>query len=475
MLAATSSVILPGLGQWFAGDRRKAKILFAIDAATIVILLVLFRDKVSVATAFFKPSMLALMMVGNIALLAYRVWAADDAYRGASGADHGVGRTAAIATAVILGVVLLAPHVLFARYDLIQYDLLTSTFASGPTATPVGTSPPGPEVEPATSPGESPATVPSTTTTTQPPPPWEELDRLNVLLLGGDFGVGRSGIRTDTIITMSIDLDTGETALFQIPRNWTNVPLPEGMGVWDCDCYPELINELWIAGERFPEAFPGPGSPSENAVKAVVSEFLGIPIHYYALVNLDGFADLIDAIGGVDIYVPERIVDSEYPTLDGGFTRLVIEAGQQRMNGEEALSYARTRRQDNDYQRMSRQRCVIEAVMNQMGPADLLRGFDKIAGVIKDTVTTDIPLDLLPELVALYPKIDLEKVVSIRFIPPTYHLKYRDDGKLGAIANIDLVQEHVQLVLEDPQRAVIELGLDQSESCPQAPLPAASG
>ena len=76
-------------------------------------------------------------------------------------------------------------------------------------------------------------------------------------------------------------------------------------------------------------------------------------------------------------------------------------------------------------------------------------------------------MELLPELVALYPKIDLEEVVSIRFIPPTYHLRYRDDGKLGAIANLDLVHEHTQLVINDPERAVIELGLGNTESCPE--------
>ena len=187
--------------------------------------------------------------------------------------------------------------------------------------------------------------------------------------------------------------------------------------------------------------------------------------------NLDGFTDIIDAIGGVDIYVPTRIVDDEYPTLDGGLTRLVIEPGMQHMDGEQALSYARTRHQDTDYARMGRQRCVIEAAMEQMTPTDLITSFPTIADVIKRTVTTDIPLDLLPELVALYPEIDLEEIVSIRFIPPTYHLKYRDDGKLGAIANTDLVHEHVQLVLEDPERAVIELGLGESESCPEPPPP----
>jgi polyisoprenyl-teichoic acid--peptidoglycan teichoic acid transferase len=470
ILAATASALVPGLGQWFVGERRKATTLFIIDGVTIVILLVLFRDKVSVATAFFKPSTLALMMVGNIALLAYRIWAADDAYRQAGDGGQSVGRGAVIGTIVILGVILIAPHAVFARYDLIQYDLITSTFRSNDPVASAGTTPPTTGAAGVVSGDDATTLPPSTTTTTAPALPWDELDRYNVLLLGGDFGVGRTGIRTDTMITMSIDPKTGEAAFLQIPRNWTGAPLPEGMGVWECNCYPELINELWVAGERYPDAFPGPGTPSENAVKGVVSEFLGIPIHNYALVNLDGFADIIDAIGGVDIYVPERIVDDEYPTLDGGLTRLVIEPGLQHMDGERALSYARTRHQDTDYARMGRQRCVIEAAMDQMSPTDLLAHFDTIANAIKRTVTTDIPLDLLPDLVELYPKIDLDKVVSIRFIPPTYHLKYRDDGKLGAIANIELVHEHVKLVLEDPERAVVELGLQDTESCPQPPI-----
>jgi LCP family protein required for cell wall assembly len=465
MLAATASAFVPGVGQWLAGDRRKAGILIAIDVTTLVILLLLFRDKVSVATAFFRPTTLALMMVGNIALLAFRVWAADDAYRTAAGSSSSGGRLAGITAAVVLGTVILAPHLLFARYDLIQYDLLTSTFVASGTAS-ASTNPPS--TAPSTGSGDQ-TTIAETTTTTEQPPPWESLDRLNILLLGSDFGVGRTGIRTDTMITMSIDPDTGETAMFQVPRNWTYNPLPDGMGVWGCDCYPELINELWEAGMQYPEAFPGSGTPSENAVKAVISEFLGIDIHYYALVNLDGFADLIDAIGGIDIYVPERIVDDEYPTLDGGLTRLVIEPGLQHMDGERALSYARTRHQDTDYHRMGRQRCVIEAAMEQMGPTALIANFPRIAEVIKETVTTDIPLDLLPELIALYPKIDLEEVVSIRFIPPTYHLSFRPDGKKGRIANHELIHEHVRLVIDDPQRAVLELGLEDSEDCPEPP------
>jgi len=369
------------------------------------------------AVVWTRPTALAMMMVINIALLGYRVWAADDAYRKAKNPSSGTTRATGqslVFGAVVLGAFLLVPHAVFGYYDLVTYDTITTIFgttsAQPTTTTTTENTPPVTDAS-----GNTVVTTSPSTTTTQPPSnPFDDHDRLNILLIGGDFGAGRTGIRTDTMITVSIDPKTGEAAMFSVPRNWTQAPLPEGMGMWDCDCYPELINELWLAGERFPEAFPGPGAPSENAVKAIASEFLGIPIHYYALVNLDGFADLIDAIGGVDLYVPARIVDNEYPTLDGGFTRLVIEPGVQHMDGELALSYARTRHQDSDYQRMGRQRCVMEAAMEQMSPVDLLRSFDTIAGVIKDTVTTDIPLDLLPELVALYPKMDLNEVVSIR-------------------------------------------------------------
>ena len=251
--------------------------------------------------------------------------------------------------------------------------------------------------------------------------------------------------------------------MFSIPRNWTGAPLPEGMGIWDCDCYPELINELWMMGEQYPNDFPGPGTPSENAVKGVISEFLGIPIHYYAMVNLDGFVEIVDALGGIEIYVPTKVVDENYPHEDGTVERIEIDQGWQQMDGHIALAYARTRHQDSDYFRMNRQRCVIEAMIEQADPVSLILNFGSLADVIKRTMMTDIPIEALPQLIELLPALDIDNVVSVRFIPPEYHLKYRDDGKPGRIADIDLVHEHVQLVISDPERAVIELGIEQLE------------
>ncbi|RPI20990.1 MAG: LytR family transcriptional regulator, partial [Actinobacteria bacterium] len=367
LLAAFASAVVPGAGQLLAGEKRRGWVLVAIDVGLLATLFVFFNDKVDVLTASVEPSALASLMILNIVLLGYRVWAADDAYRiGRRRAGHEASRsgTALITAGVVLGAVLLTPHVVFGYYDLVQYNLITTVFgeddasATTTTATTAGS-------------GSTNSTLPGDTTTTTVAAGaeiWNGLDRLNVLLLGGDFGVGRTGVRTDTMITVSIDPESGDVAMFSVPRNWTYAPLPEGMGVWDCNCYPELMNELWVMGEQYPEAFPGPGTPSENAVKGVNSAFLGIPIHYYALVNLDGFVDIIDSIGGVDIYVPELVVDEEYPHEDGSVERIEIQPGTQHLDGHLALAYARTRHQDSDYFRMNRQRCVLEAVLDQAEP-----------------------------------------------------------------------------------------------------------
>jgi LCP family protein required for cell wall assembly len=466
-VAAFASAIVPGVGQFIGGDSRKGRLLLLIDVVILAVMLFFFRDKVSFLTMWIKPSSLALMMVGNILILGYRVWAADDAYRVAKAKRTNTKAAPAAAIVigtVALGAVLLLPHAVFGYFDVVQYDLITSVFGdnTASAASETTTTQSGPPATDAS--GDTVATTPPASTTTGAPnDAFEGDDRLNILLIGGDFGTGRTVVRTDTMITVSIDPTTGETAMFSVPRNWTYSPLPAGMGIWDCNCYPELINELWVMGEQHPDAFPGPGTPSENAVKGVIGEFLGLDIDYYAMVNLDGFVDIVDALGGVSIYVPEQVIDEEYPHEDGTVERIQIDQGWQELDGHLALAYARTRHQDSDYFRMNRQRCVIEAMIDDADPTSLILNFGKLADVIKRTMLTDIPIDALPQLIELLPSVDLDEVVSITFIPPEYHLKYRDDGKAGRVANIELVHEHVQLVISDPARAVEELGLDQLE------------
>ena len=139
IVAAVTSALLPGLGQWLVGDRRKARTLFIIDAATLLLLLFFFHDRVSIVTAFVRPTSLALMMILNIVILGYRVWAADDAYRSATETGRSVTRIAGLTAMLALGIFLLVPHVVFGYYDLVQYSLITTVFdggeASGTTTT----------------------------------------------------------------------------------------------------------------------------------------------------------------------------------------------------------------------------------------------------------------------------------------------------------------------------------------------------
>jgi len=477
LIAAALSALVPGSGQILAGERTRGAVLVAIDVLMLAFAYFYFGDKVRTLQAFVQPTTMTWMMLINIAILGYRAWAAYDAYVLSAGPASSARSARSQRAATILGVaiaaigfVILTPHVVFGYYDLTQYNLITEVFVddSAPAATtttlPSATSATN-STEDVNAAGTGATTTSSTTTTTTAPENiFEDLDRLNILLIGADASEIRTGLRTDTMITVSIDPDTGEAAMFSVPRNWTYAPLPDGMGVWDCNCYPELINELWTQGERKPESFPGPGSPPENAVKGVISEFLGIPIHYYAMVNLDGFVDVIDALGGIEIYVPSRVVDPEYKDEVGVRGEIVFEPGLQELDGHLALAYSRTRRQDSDYFRMNRQRCVIDAVLEQTDPLSLLANFGGIADAVKRSMQTDIPISALPQLVELLPKVDRDTIVSVRFIPPDYHLKYRDDGGAGRIANIDLVHEHVDLVIADPDRAVAELGLNQLDN-----------
>ena len=453
--AALLSAVLPGTGQWYAGHRRRALVLLGIDLTLIVLAGLAYFNKLEVVKAAFRPDLLVLAMLGNIALLGFRLWAADDAYRLA--AVSGRGRFTPLA-GVILGVLILGPHLVAGYYDIVHYDFITSTFAEDEIATTTTTA--APDVA---TPGTS-ASGESTTTTTEfvveaGPVLWDGLERLNILLLGADAGVGRESIRTDTMIVVSIDPESGNVALFSLPRNMVQVPLPVEMGLWGCDCFPRMLNDLYVAGIETPQAFPGPQEPSVNAVKGGFGETLGIPIHYYAMVTLEGFVGVIDSIGGVTIDVPFLIVDETYPHEDGVTIEYIeIEPGVQELDGHLALAYARARRHADDYARMGRQRCLLNAILEEADPVALALGYPELAGVLGDTMETDIPLSRIPDLIDLLPKIDQENMISIRFIPPDYITGSTSNGN---IPDVDLIRDHVQIVMNStPEEARSILGIE---------------
>lgn len=444
-VAALATAVVPGLGHMYAGRRNTGIRLLIISGILFLILVLgLLMFQVEVAKLWVGLSSLAVLMVINLGLLTFRGAAAVNAYDSVEGGQRGLATYVGTSIAAIL---IIVPHLVFGYLVVVQDDLITNVFAadeSAPIAAP----------EPST-PGAS------TPSTQLDPAIWDGLERLNIVLFGADAGVDRVGLRTDTTIVLSLDPETGDAAIFSVPRNLSNAPLPAGMGVWDCQCFPDLFTHLYQGAVDRPEAFPGPAEPPINAVKGALSEIFGIPIHYYALVTLDGFVAVVDAFGGVDIDIPVTIIDETYPHENGTVEYVEIPAGRQHLDGHLALAYARIRRHADDFARMHRQRCVLEAVIEQSSPAEILLRYSTIAQVLADNLSTDIPQNRLPDFIDLLAKVSTDRIASLRITEEEY-LEAEQNNL--TIYDIDRIRADAQALMNDPEAAEAALGLDSLET-----------
>jgi LCP family protein required for cell wall assembly len=234
-------------------------------------------------------------------------------------------------------------------------------------------------------------------------------------------------VRTDSVILASIDTRSGRAVLFSLPRNLMNAQFPAGSPLraiypdgyqGDGDPAASMLNAVY---RQVPALHPGLLGESDNegadAVKQAVAGSLGVGVDYYVLVNLLGFQQLVDAMGGVTVDINTRV-----PI--GGNTDLgvppegYLEPGpQQRLDGFEALWFARGRWGSDDYQRMERQRCMIDAIIDEARPWTLLRSYQDLAATSKEIVRTDIPSDLMPAFVELALRVKGAPVRSMVFRP----------------------------------------------------------
>jgi len=199
-------------------------------------------------------------------------------------------------------------------------------------------------------------------------------------------------------------------------------------------------------------------------MRDLLGHLLGIDIHYYALVDLEGFVEVIDAIGGVDIYVPERVYDTEYPNVDGTYSVIDLQPGTYHMDGEMALYYARSRQGSTDFNRMNRQRCVLEALAEQVDPVTLIHELPTIVPAVEESVFTDVPMDELAAFVELLTKVNTDEIVSIRFMPyapefagtPTSYIAAWSEDRYP-IPDRDLIAETVSTALDLPPLEAIEV------------------
>jgi polyisoprenyl-teichoic acid--peptidoglycan teichoic acid transferase len=253
--------------------------------------------------------------------------------------------------------------------------------------------------------------------------------RYNIMLLGADAGADRFGIRPDSISVISIDAATGAAVSISLPRNMQHVGFSKGSPMnkiypngWNCgiDC---LLNAIYKDVEdnhadAYPDAASRGSTPGTEATRDAVEYVTGLEIQSYVLVDMGSFQNLIDAIGGINIDVKERLPiggqNSDLSDVKGW-----IEVGQQKMDGYTALWYARSRHTTSDYDRMRRQHEVEKAVLAQVEPATVLTRFQSIASAGKKMVRTDIPSAMLSQYVDLAVKAREKGIGELRLVPPT--------------------------------------------------------
>lgn len=283
---------------------------------------------------------------------------------------------------------------------------------------------------------------------------WQDDGYLNVLLIGSDSGFDRKGLRTDTMIVASVDMRDGRTALYGVPRNLVNTPLPEPYAEYfDCGCWESLLNELYQYAEANPEIFTGE-NPGGDALKDVIGNLLGIEIDFYARVDLAGFVDVVDALGGVDIYVPDPMsIYISSPYEDEEWRQYEIDAGRQTLDGHTALAWVRSREDETDYNRMGRQRCLLGAIAQQADIEQLLLSYPDLVDAMVDSVETDIPVNTVPDIIEIAEMIDFSKVLSIGFDGGDYFAEY-----------VDRYPVPDPVVIQDTVQSVFDMSTDEVES-----------
>ena len=267
----------------------------------------------------------------------------------------------------------------------------------------------------------------------------------NILLLGGDAGPDRMGMRPDSISVVSVNADTGAATMIGVPRNFERAIFSEGSPLWtpfpdgyDCgdDC---LINYLYTYGEEHPELYPDAvangSSPGVEATRDAVAGVTGLTLQYFVVIDMQGFADLVDSLGGVTIDVPAVTNIAPIEATEPYFT---LEAGSQHMDGGTALWYARSRYETTDYERMERQRQVQEAIVTQFTPANVLSKFQGIASAGVQVINTDVPKSMLPAFLDVATQARVLPITKLELVPGVVETVYPDFAVIHALVQSTL-------------------------------------
>lgn len=391
---ALLSALLPGVGHIRAGRKKLGIPIFGVFLALIAggVYVVTTMDRFTLLGYIVDPDVLTGVIV--CALLLSVAWTAVIVSAYHMRRPNHMRPVQLVASAFIVALLSLAvstPPIYAARYAYVGRDVIKTVFPGKDQ---------GHQIKRKTKEGAD---------------PWAGRPRINVLLLGGDWGADRTGVRTDSMTVASINTHTGDTVMFSLPRNMLKAPMPKRLQDKFPYGFSDLLNAVYRYGADHPKQFPGHRNHGAAAIREVAGKILGLHIDYSVLVNLRAFREIIDAIGGITIYV-----NKDLPIGGKGGVPITgyVHKGLHHLNGRKALWYARSRAIDDDYHRIRRQRCVLGALAKQADPPTVLKGFQKIAATTKRNVSTNIPNADLPALLELGEKAKSADIASLPFIPP---------------------------------------------------------
>ena len=391
-LAAFLSFLFPGLGQAYNGEAElawafAAPILIVIGA--IVALLIVGSSQL--LAKLFDVRFLIGLIVMDVVLLAWRLVAVLQAYGHRARPSL---RSRATWATVLLVTVTLAMHAVPAYYAAKAIDTLDSV-ALGHTQEVNDSFGLGPMVEPSSQPDVAGG------------------ERVNILLVGVDSAPSRTTALTDTMLVVSLDTNATATAMISVPRDLYGVPLPDGTP------FNRKLNTLMVYASAHPDKFPLGGV---GTLKATIGKLLGMRIHYFAAINMFGFKETVDSIGGVDITVQRAINDPTYWNEYDVQTGFYLKPGTYHMDGHMALAFVRSRKGvgDSDFTRADRQQQLLTAIRDKLTAGNLLLALPGLLDAVKNTISTDVPSARLAELANAVQGADMSRLQRVVLQPPEY-------------------------------------------------------
>ncbi|MBF6671347.1 LytR family transcriptional regulator [Glutamicibacter halophytocola] len=281
-------------------------------------------------------------------------------------------------------------------------------------------------------------------------PAFDPIDgRYNIAVFGADSGSNREGVRTDSVALLSVDAKTGKTLLISVPRNFQGArfaddsPMkkiwPEGYNCGN-DC---IFNAIYRnAADEHADAFPASvKNVGAQAAMDALEGTTGLPVQGYVMVDMAGFEQFVDALGGVTInsggwvpyngkYYPNSTVRTHW-----------FAPGTQTFNGKHALWFARSRDFTDDYHRIKRQQCLQQAIIKQFTPQTILTNFTSIMSAGEQLVETNIPAGQLGSFVSLAEKVSSQPMARLTLGAPDFERSF------STYPDFDKLQERIRTLI----------------------------